>query len=159
MTLKTVITVNNTAIKPEGPFSVTTINTGFPGDPGPPGPPGSGVENVESVKTADATLSGHRVVRSTGLNTVDYASASVLAQCKAVLGVTRDAVISGLQVQVVQVGEIVESSWNWAAGNVYLGENGLLTQTIPTSGNILKIGFSNAPTQLVVSIGEIITLS
>ena len=43
--------------------------------------------------------------------------------------------------------------WNWTKGPVFLGTNGMLTQTAPTSGAVaVQIGRAITSTQLQVDI-------
>lgn len=104
------------------------IRQGLPGARGLPGPPGSGGVSL----IAGATMGGHRVVQSIANVGLVYASADQLADALRLVGVIQSAVNVGDEVTVTTNGEITESSWNWDIGKpVYLGLNGLLTQTIP----------------------------
>lgn len=159
--ISTTLRLLSTALEPQSPAVVTTINTGFQGpkgDQGPPGSPGAGGASVETLKNASGAVGGLRAVYAVDLNTVAHASASVLLQAQTVIGVSKGAAVSGDPVQVVQLGEIVDPSWSWSDGPVYLGENGLLTQTPPASGQHLQIGVATAPTNLYVKLGDVITL-
>lgn len=101
---------------------------------------------------AAAALSGHRAVAANSQSLAVYASSdtpSVLA----VTGITASASEPGAQVLVQYAGEMVEPSWNWQPGPVWLGLNGLLTQAPPTSGALLQIGTALGATRLLIEIG------
>jgi hypothetical protein len=77
-----------------------------------------------------------------------------------VLGMTLEAVSALSPVNILRGGEITEPSWNWVLNApVFLSTNGLLTQTSPTSGFSLIVGFPVTTTKLFVSLREPIFLS
>lgn len=123
---------------------------------GPAGPPGNDRVSVSRAPAAE-NLSGHRAIggSSDGVSTRSASDLSTLGQ---VVGVTLGSAVRGQEVQFQTSGEIVEPSWSWMPGRVWLGENGLLTQTLPVQGYLQQIGTSNGPTKLVVNIGTPIQL-
>jgi hypothetical protein len=128
---------------------------------GPQGPPG---EPTTYRYIAGETLSGHRVVALSTSNHVLYASNTNTSQLNTVLGITTGAALGGEYVNVKFAGMLVEPTWNWAPGlPVYLGANGVLTQTIPTLENgslfILYMGNPITPTTLYINIKIPIILS
>ena len=105
-------------------------------------------------------LGGHRVVRQTATGP-DYADSGVLLHQENILGLTTGAASAGSLVTIQRDGEIIEPSWNWTAGLVFLGHNGLLTQALPTSPDsafIQAIGFSTTPQTLYVALRDPITM-
>lgn len=103
--------------------------------------------------TAGEVLGGHRIVVDS-LGSLYYASTTNLAHVNKVVGVTMNAVALGLSVAYVKDGLIVEPSWTWnTALPVYLGTNGLLTQTQNnTTGFTMIIGNPVSSTSLYVSL-------
>jgi hypothetical protein len=143
--------------------SAIRVQLGQQGPRGAPGEAGSGGggENVTSTRTASAALSGHRVVKLLSDGTVDYADAANSADAAIVLGVTLGAAISGGDIQIREVGEIVEGSWSWTAGlPVWLGSTGHLTQSPPASPAAfsLIVGFASAADTVCVRIESPILL-
>ena len=126
--------------------SGTTINISWA--QGLPGPAGTG---TVFYATGDQAIGGHRVVRATTTG-VDYADQSVESHQGKVVGITASAFAAGELVKVYTAGEVIESTWTWTPGPVYLGTNGLLTQTVPTSGFIQQVGVAHEPTKLVVQL-------
>lgn len=135
--------------------TVEVITAGPQGPEGPVGPPGPAGGNVIALPAATA-LGGHRVVRSVGDGMCGYASADNPLHGDDVLGVTLGAVVAGANTNVQVAGEIVEPSWTWTPQEpVFLGANGLLTQTPPTDPTaafVLVIGFAASPTRLMLRI-------
>jgi len=112
---------------------------------------GGGVASGSQVsKIADNDLGGHRVVIATQTG-VDYADSSNQSHVDLVLGVTNNAAIATDSVNITTNGELVEPSWSWALGNVYVGVGGILTQTAPTIGFIQVIGVATASDTLLVA--------
>lgn len=126
--------------------SGTTINISWV--QGLPGPAGIG---TVIYATGDQAIGGHRVVKATATG-VDYADSSNSSDQGKVVGITASAFAAGDLVKVYTAGEIIESTWTWTPGPVYLGTNGLLTQTVPTSGFVQQVGVAHEPTKLVVQI-------
>lgn len=83
-----------------------------------------------------------------------YADHTDVSQVGKILGVTTQAIMVGNTGNVVFGGPIQEPSWNWIEGAVYLGANGLLTQTAPTTGFLLMIGRAIDEDILMVNIQE-----
>lgn len=116
---------------------------------GPPGPIGS----VFIQYPAAQAIGGHRAVYLTEASQCDYADQSDRVKSYQLLGVTIGAVQAGSNARIQTSGLLIEPSWSWAVGEfVYLGGNGLLTQTAPTSGYLVIIGLAASATGLLISI-------
>ncbi len=112
------------------------------------------------TKKAGESLGGHRIVRAYNEDKVLYASNSDLSQLHNILGLTTGAASIGSDVAVLVSGEIIEPSWNFTQDQyVYLGLNGQLTQTPPSSGFLLVVGTAIAPTVVFVKIGAPVQLN
>lgn len=135
---------------------------------GPQGPKGdkgdAGDSNTVVTMVAGSALGGHRIVaQSPSANdTVIYADASNSAHANLVFGMTLNAASEGGNIDVAVTGEFSEPSWTWSLGQpIFLGLNGTLTQTIPTSSVAdfsLVVGFPITPTKMFVNIREPIFL-
>lgn len=102
---------------------------------------------------ADVPIGGHRVVVATE-NGCNYADSADTSHINRVIGMTKSAWSLGDLVEVFNGGEIIEPSWSWNVGAVYLGSNGLLTQIPPTTGFIQQIGVALSATKLLISIQQ-----
>jgi hypothetical protein len=108
------------------------------------------------TRIAGETLGGHRLVWINN-NQAFYASADEVS-AELVSGITTGAVSSGALATIQSSGEIEEPSWSWAEGVVYLGLNGQLTQTPPTTHVNTEIGVALAATKLLVRVQRAIYL-
>lgn len=120
-----------------------------------------GSERVTVDLEAGEALGGHRAVTVDANGKAIYASNLTAAHLYKVVGITLNAAILAGTVIVLKDGAVEETSWSWTVGSpVFLGSNGLLTQTLPTAPAFLQIlGVPLSPTRLLVSIREPIVLS
>lgn len=130
---------------------------------GPQGPRGEqGIAADLVTIEAGANISAFRVVYTDPTDQKVYvASPSTSATRDTIVGMTTAAVTIGNDATIRSSGQITNSGWNWnpALGKVlYLGAGGVLTQTAPTSGFVLKVGFVMAPTVAFLQFGETIVL-
>lgn len=132
---------------------IVEVEVGFQGPKGAPG----GTQRF----VADAALSGHRAVIRTATG-IDYADAAIAAHCGQVIGITTGAVTASEVGEICAGGDIDEPSWDWTPGlAVFLGLNGLLTQTPPTLATAAfsqELGFAVSPTKLFVQLRDPIAL-
>ncbi|WP_267361530.1 MULTISPECIES: hypothetical protein [unclassified Methylobacterium] len=120
-------------------------------------PPGDAIK----VMIAAGDLSGQRAVLSTGDGTVAYASALDASHRNAVLGLTIAAASAGAMVDVATSGPVASPGWGLTPGlPLFLGEDGLITQTPPSSpaAFALRLGHAAEPDTAVIRIGPPITL-
>jgi len=116
---------------------------------GPPGKDG----NPLLKKICATNISGHKAVTVDNSGKVIYADNSIPSHATKVVGVTITAGLANQEVTIVPNGEIIEPTFNWLPDiPVFLGPNGLLTQTVPTAGFILMLGFPTSQTSMVVDI-------
>lgn len=107
--------------------------------------------------TAGESLSALRAVTTDGSGNAVYASNDTLANAQ-VVGITLGAASAGASVGVKTFGTMTDAGWTWTKGAVYLGTNGQLTQTAPTSGAIVvQVGRALTATQLFVDVDTTIT--
>lgn len=111
------------------------------------GPAGGTTVTREAV----GSVSGHRVVRSVAGGCA-YASADQAEHADAVLGVTVAAAVDGAEVEIAISDEVVEPSWAWSTGPVFLGLDGALVQPAPVDvAFTLQIGFAVGPDRLLLT--------
>ena len=112
--------------------------------------PSAKTQTVTQSYLAGASLSALRLVKLNTSNQLVYADSSTDAT---VLGLTFQAVSSGVAPITVLNGLVTDSSWNWARGvPLYLGSNGQISASIPSSGFIVPIGNAEAPTIVNINI-------
>lgn len=112
---------------------------------------------------AAVNLSGHRAVSPRADGTLEYADPTQLVNINRAVWLTTSAVSAGAVAAVRTMGEVIEPSWSWTPGMaVYLGANGMLTQTVPvapSSAFLLELGTAITPTSLFFDPGIPIALS
>jgi hypothetical protein len=123
----------------------------------PQGPPGLDGSGGTISGTAAAALGGHRALylAADGLR---YSSADdPLTQD--VLGISTGAAAQGAQVTMLAAGPLSDPSFAFVPGLIFLGLNGVLTQTPPTSGIAVELGVSINPTAMLVRVRQPLTLA
>ena len=123
---------------------------GDKGDPGERGLPGPGGGTGDIFYTAGVDLSGHRAVRLSAGQVV-YVSQDKPEDLNEFLGITTGASLQGDEATVRPYGIMDEPSWNWDVTiPIFLGVNGVLTQTPPTSGFLLIVAKALLPTEIFI---------
>lgn len=131
---------------------------GLPGPPGIPGPAGGSAMDF----TAASAIGGHRVLALNAVNEIIYASNDLPGTAHKIVGMSLNAAAPGGALSVMRSGEVLEPSWNWDTTlPVYLGANGLLTQTPPVAPAAfsLIVGFPTSATGLFISVREPIVIT
>lgn len=124
------------------------------GKQGPPGPSADATAGLTIVRTAGENLSGQRaVVIDPTSGKALYASSANVDHADVVVGVTTGAASVDDLVTIRVAGAMTEPGWTWDEDlPVWLGEDGQLTQTVPTTGHSTIVGKPTGPTGLVVAI-------
>lgn len=119
--------------------------------PGPQGPKGDTGESVTTqTHEAGTNLSGHRAIRvSNGLAYV--ADGSNAAQAGRAIGISTGAALLGDDVTIQTAGSITEPSWSWTDGPVFIGVNGILTQSLVGLAFVQQVGVSTSATSLDIN--------
>jgi hypothetical protein len=92
-------------------------------------------------RTAAGPLSSRRAVTVTGDGRVAYPDRAVAADATRFLGIlVTSASAADDPVTVRRRGAITEAGWSWTPGPVWVGDTGLLTQTVPSTGWVLQVG-------------------
>lgn len=101
---------------------------------------------------ASVSLSGHRAVVPQADGTLIYADPFSLAHFTRPLWLTRNAIMIGTVDDVLGEGEIVEASWTWGPGAIYLDVNGTLSQTPPAGAAFtVELGAASDATSMYFS--------
>lgn len=130
---------------------VVVVTAGVQGPPGPIGPAGSVTPNTDY--NAAFNLSGHRAVYVNDSKLLEYADNTTAAHANRVFGITIRAVAGGSRASVMIFGKLTEPSWSWFTGqSIFLGADGQLQQTRPSSGFVLKLGYAVSNTTMFVDI-------
>lgn len=102
---------------------------------------------------AGEALGGHRAVYRAADGLLYYASQDAPQNAHLTLGLTTGSASLGAAATVRTRGPITEAAWSWALNNpVWLGLNGQITQTPPTSGAYQILGWPLSATTLFVDV-------
>jgi len=126
------------------------IEVAFMGMPGLPGRDGmDGATGAATIhRTAGEALGGHRVVAVNAIGQAVYASSnSTLIP----IGITLGAASAGADVAIQIAGEMKEPSWSWdVASPIFLGADGVLTQSPPGLGMLVFVGYPTGRTSFFI---------
>lgn len=132
------------------------VEIGTQGPPGPQGPRGE-AGSVFIPMIAGENIGGNRVVK-----TVDdkafYASRSA-GEGGDIIGISVSVASINLPIDIASSGTMVEQGWNWTPNmELYLDENGLMTQIAPTTGTLIVVGIAMTDKKININISNPIIL-
>ena len=114
--------------------------------------------NVKELQLLD-NIGGHTVVSYHDPGSVNKTDINSFTSCRTIAGITLGAGVTFAYVPVKYYGFIVSIGWFWIPGaDIFLGDNGQLTQEVPTSGHIVKMGTAMDNTSMLVDIQPLIKL-
>lgn len=112
---------------------------------------------IDTTLVASTSISALRCVTTDSNGLAKYATPDTLANAL-VIGVSTNAANTGENVTVKTSGELSDASWNWTKGAIYLGANGVLTQTAPSGGSIVvHVAKAITATKIIIDIDTTIT--
>lgn len=115
---------------------------------GPKGADGS-AKGSSVLRETSAAVGGHRAVAPGADGRVAHVSkGDILAD--SILGITTGAAASGQNATIAIAGELTEVSWVWTIGPVWLGDDGLLTQVLATTGAIIRVGTAISADTIII---------
>lgn len=138
---------------------VFKLQAALRGEQGIQGDAGPGAGPVQSLIAVTGTiLGGHRVVGIAHDGTYTYVDQTVHVDGFRAAGITTGAAALGAAVTIQTRGPITEPSWNWTVDlPVFVGTNGLPTQTVPTlaGGAVFSqmVGLALTATTIFVQMG------
>jgi hypothetical protein len=109
--------------------------------------------------TAGAALSGHKAIAIIDGEAI-HADKDTAAHRGMVRGITVGAAVDGATAFVQTYGPMIEPSWTWTPNAaIYVGANGALTQTAPSSGFLQQIAVADSATRIFIDPQPAIALS
>jgi hypothetical protein len=143
-----------TGDKIRGYFQISQfIVQGDPWMPTPTSTPDSG-QLTEPIVAA-TSLSALRVVTLDDSGQLIYADSGNLNHAFALIGILPAAVGLGNSIAVLTDGSLSDTNWNWNPRvPIFLGSNGQLTQTVPSSGFLVQVARAIAPTLIDFEIQQ-----
>ena len=107
------------------------------------------------IQVATRDIGGLRVL----LADQSYADQSNIDSYGKVIGLSKGAVVTGGLLEIVTASELAGFTGLIPNTQVYLGLNGLITQTVPTSGFIQQLGVAITSTSILVNLSLPLLLS
>ena|SRR3990172_96694 len=118
------------------------------GSQGVAGPPGTG--GAAEVYIAGEVLSGHMAVVVNASGDVIKADKDTSTKVD-VVGITTGAAAVGFPVTVQFSGTLINAGWSWTPNaEVYLGNAGALTQSLPASGFFVTVGIATDTDRILI---------
>lgn len=109
------------------------------------------------LRRAGEDLSSHRVVYIGDDNLFYLAQTD---DCRAfAIGITVQSALEGEPIYARFTGELADQSFDWNEGPIFLGPNGTLTQSPPSSGILRIVGTSAGRNAMRVTLDPAILLS
>ena len=119
-----------------------------------------GIPGMQQYLTvlAGENLGGNRVVYIAD-GRAFYADSDNLTCSNASVGITNGAAVLDDIINIQTSGYMQEPSWQWSTNlPLFLGVNGLMTQTMPTTGFSQIIGIVTSSTEIIIQIQPSIIL-
>ncbi|MBC7426716.1 MAG: hypothetical protein H7321_09295 [Bacteroidia bacterium] len=111
------------------------------------------ISYLKTTFTAGEVLGGQRLVKSEG-NQVFYFNPNDADAFKQI-GITHQAALTGKPIEVITEGVYENSGFSFTPDTVYYAaSNGLFTSVIPTTGVLLRIGYTINATTIKIDISE-----
>lgn len=133
------------------------------GQQGPQGVAGVSGTAVIPNLVSGSSLSGHRLVYIDNAGTAQLASASDISHAGKVVAMTTSASSNGAATTALTIGLFTEPSWNFDTNlPLYLGDNGLITQVVPSKPTSLFsqiVGYVINPTTIYLQLETPIILN
>jgi hypothetical protein len=115
--------------------------------------------DVVTTATASINLSALRAVILDNAGQFAYADSGTPSHAYRVAGILPYAVPQDAEGVAYRLGEISDAVWSWTRGSpIFLGANGQLTQTPPTTGILLVLAQPISPTVINLQLPSPILL-
>lgn len=109
-------------------------------------------------RVVDQNTSALKVVSERTAAGVHPTNPAIENDALSVLGITTSSANIGETITIQVGGKVTDSSWSWSNGLVFVTTNGTLTQTAPTTGWEIVIGYAPSPTTINLDFREPIQL-
>lgn len=135
--------------KAQMPFVVET------GQQGPQGIP----SDAGFTAIAATDIGGHRIVTLNSDGKVEHADQATTAHYGKIVGISTGAASVGNTVTIRSSGKLTEPSWSWNPQNIlFLGADGVITATPPSTGVLQSIGYAIDATTIFINITQSVEL-
>ena len=110
------------------------------------------VSSGNITRVAGEDIGGNRAIRSDGFYADNTDNLDLASSC---IGISIGAVSTSQSISIKITGIMTEPTWSWASSSpVYLGINGVLTQTPPIAGYVQQLGIALSATELLIEVEQ-----
>lgn len=110
-------------------------------------------------RVADETLSALKALRAVSATNVALGTDGGTCEDATIIGISRNAGNVGESIEIISNDKIQDSSFNFPVGaQLFLGANGAITDIVPTTGFLTRIGSSGGPGLIYINIEDPIML-
>jgi len=114
---------------------------------------------IKQFKTADESISALKLLQGTSNTNVSKAEPNITFIEATVLGLACNAGTTGDNIEVATYGEVSDPSFNFGVNEMlFLGPDGTITATPPTTGVLTRIGYGLGPGRIFLNIEDPICL-
>jgi len=131
-----------------GRQEITVVTAGVQGPEGYSQP--AGEASVEYISNEALNMYSPVIAANGRVSKADQSDVSHLGQ---VLGVAVTSAVLGGTVRILQLGRVVNPTWSWVPGPIYLGV-GTLTQAPATSGILQVLAVAVSATEILVAVKQ-----
>jgi len=110
--------------------------------------------SVKETFEAGASVSTHRVVYVKSDGTIEHADKDASIDFNDVIGITANNALAGEDVEIVLFGKLEGAVLGAISDTLWLGNNGQVVTTAPTSGIVLHVATQTAASDITVKIQE-----
>jgi len=128
------------------------------GGRGPAGPVGPAGSSYVAKNAGEDIIVNRLVYVEDGL--AYHADKDTPSKASAVFGLAVQSATTGSQFDILTFGERVDGSFGYpSSGDLFLGNNGQLLTTAPTSGTLVHVGAITSSTSIIINIQEPLILA
>jgi len=109
---------------------------------------------VNKFEVGPTTVNVNRVVVLRSDGKIEHADKDTTVDANDIFGVSRQSGPTGQLIDIVEFGKLTGAAIGSIGDNFFLGNNGLLISTAPTSGIWMFIGTQTAASELTINLGE-----
>jgi len=118
-----------------------------------------GITTLDQTYIAGENISALKVVRVGDSGNVFTANNINTSSAHKIVGVSVNSAILNETLTVRHTGTLTDVVWNWIIGSpIFFDNNGILTQTPPSSGFLQQVAIPKTTTTIILKLGEVIII-
>jgi len=117
------------------------------------------LKDNKTTKVADEIISAIKLVSGTSPTNVKLGQPDTTKLDATIIGLSVTAASTGNQLEIITFGEVTDSSFTYTYNEpLFLGVDGNITNIVPTTGMLTKIGYGLGAGKIFIDIQETIIL-